>query len=267
MTDFNAILIAAGRGSRLQGFTEERPKCMVTVDDRSILHYLTDALDHPRIDQLHIVRGYLRHQLTVPGATYHHNRDWPHNNILHSLFCARQAMAPGFVSTYSDIIYPPEVVDAAIAALNPRDTHIALVVDRQWASTYVDRQDHPIAQAELVEVRGDRVTAVGKHVGPDEAIGEFIGLAAHSATGARWMRQAFEALESKLDADDPFRHGRPFRLAYLADLYEALIECGHPISWVPIDGGWREIDTVEDLASVRQDWPLLSLTSSDPRHD
>ena len=33
-----------------------------------------------------------------------------------------------------------------------------------------------------------------------------------------------------------------------ADLIEEMISRGHPVGYVAIDGGWREIDTVEDLA-------------------
>lgn len=246
----NAIIIAAGRGSRLQDYTEERPKCMVPVAGRSILDHQLAALRHHGIDDIHIIRGYLADRLVVDGATYHRNAKWRDNNILHSLFCAESAMDGGFLSTYSDIVYTPEVVEAALTGPG----EITLVVDRQWRHAYVDRQDHPVSQAELVTADGDLVSAVGKHVGPHDAVGEFIGLATHTAQGAQWMRDAFARLRQRLDDDDPFRHGRLFRKAYLADLYESMIEEGLPIHYAPIDGGWREVDTVEDLHAVNAAW-------------
>ncbi len=247
----NAIIIAAGRGSRLEHHTDDRPKCMVEVGGRSILDHQLDALAHNGVDDIHIIRGYLAQQLVVDGATYHANPDWPDNNILHSLFCAESAMEGGFLSTYSDIVYTPGVVESALNA--PGD--ITLVVDRQWQRAYVDRDDHPVTQAELVRTDGDDVTAVGKQVGPDGATGEFIGLAAHSARGARQMRETFHEMCTYFDDDDDIRDGRPFRKAYLADLYEAMIDRDIHIGWTAIDGGWREIDTVEDLHAVNAVWP------------
>lgn len=241
-----AIIIAAGRGSRLEHHTDERPKCMVNVGGRSILDYQLAALAAHGIDDIHIIRGYLASRLTVDGATYHANPQWEDNNILQSLFCAQPAMDGGFLSTYSDIVYSEDAVGAALDG--PGD--ITLVVDRQWQKAYQGRTDHPVTQAELVRVDGDRVVAVGKQVPASGAVGEFIGLAAHSAQGAQWMRQEFSKLEQRYDNSDIFRHGRTFQKAYLADFYEALIDAGIPVHWTPIDGGWREIDTVQDLQAV-----------------
>lgn len=245
-----AIIIAAGRGSRLEHHTDERPKCMVAVAGRSILDHQLSALGAHGIDEIHIIRGYLAHRLVVEGATYHANPDWENNNILHSLFCAETAMKGAFLSTYSDIVYTSEVV---AAALEPRGD-INLVVDRQWRRAYEGRSDHPVAQAELVRADGDKVLEVGKQVGPEDAAGEFIGLAAYTARGAELMRQTFAQLRREFSDDDVFRHGRLFRKAYLADLFEEMIHRGIEVNWTPIDGGWREIDTVEDLHAVNQAW-------------
>ena len=109
-----AIIIAAGRGSRLGDHTDERPKCMVEVGGRSILSYQLEALRAHGVDDLHVVRGYLADRLVVPGATYYLNEDWPRNNILGSLFFAEEALEGDLLTTYSDIVYGAEVVEAAL---------------------------------------------------------------------------------------------------------------------------------------------------------
>jgi L-glutamine-phosphate cytidylyltransferase len=245
-----AIIIAAGMGSRLEHYTDTRPKCMVDIGGRSILSYQLEALGENGVDDIHIVRGYLADKLVVDGATYHENPDYESNNILLSLFCAESAIEGPFLSTYSDIVYRPWVVERLLES--PHD--IALVVDRQWHLAYEDRQDHPVTQAELVEVDDGRVTRVGKHVGPEEAVGEFIGLAGYSAAGARVMREVFAQVRASRADSDPFQSAERFQTAYLADFYCELIDRGVSIGWVPIDGGWREIDTVEDLERVRREW-------------
>ncbi|QDG52461.1 phosphocholine cytidylyltransferase family protein [Persicimonas caeni] len=245
-----AIIIAAGLGSRLEHYTDERPKCMVDIGGRSILSYQLEAFAKNDIDDIHIVRGYLADKLVVDGATYHENSDYQSNNILLSLFCAASAMDGPFVSTYSDIVYTPQVVEQAVHS--PHD--IALVVDRQWHLAYEGREDHPPEQAELAEVDGERVLRVGKQVGPENAVGEFIGLARYTAEGARQLREVYADVRAKYGDDEPFQAAAKFRKAYLTDLFCELIDRGVDVGWVPIDGGWREIDTVEDLHRVRDEW-------------
>ncbi|MFW5968279.1 MAG: NTP transferase domain-containing protein [Persicimonas sp.] len=245
-----AIIIAAGKGSRLEHHTDEKPKCMVEVAGRSILSYQLEALRAHGVDDIHIVRGYLADELVVDGATYHENTDYESNNILLSLFCAEEAMDGPFLSTYSDIVYTPAVVERALDS--PHD--IALVVDRQWREAYRDRTDHPVTQAELAEVDGDRITRVGKQVGPERAAGEFIGLAKYSERGAYLVREVFADVRARRGDDEPFQSADHFRKAYLTDLFCEMIDRGIEIGWAPIDGGWREIDTVEDLHRVRREW-------------
>ncbi len=254
-----AIIIAAGMGRRLEHHTAERPKCMVTVGGRSILDHQLHALRANGVDDIHIIRGYLAELLVVDGATYHHNPDFRRNNILHSLFCADDAMEGPLLTTYSDIVFTPEVVRAALDA--PHD--ISLVVDRQWHVAYEGRHDHPVEQAELTEVDDDgRVLKVGKQVGPERALGEFIGLAAYSAKGTQQMRDAWRDVRARFDDEEPFHAASRFRSAYLTDLYLELIARGVPIGTAPIDGQWREIDTVEDLQRAHDAWSAIAQKGS-----
>lgn len=246
-----AIIIAAGMGSRLAHHTEERPKCMVEIGGRSILSFILDAFAQNGVDDLHIVRGYLAERLVVDGATYWENPNYRDNNILFSLFCAEPALQGPLLTTYSDIIYRPAVVEQLLQS----EADVALVVDREWYRAYEGRADHPPEQAELAVTDGLRVLEVGKHVTPEQdPLGEFIGLARFSARGAELMRETFHDVRARLGDDDPFQAASLFRKAYLTDLIEEMIQRGADVQAVPIDGGWREIDTVEDLQRVTHDW-------------
>lgn len=245
-----AIIIAAGMGSRLEHHTAERPKCMVEVRGQSILSYQLDALAQNGVDDIHVVRGYLSDRLVIPGATYYENVNYRENNILHSLFHAESAMDGPFISTYSDIVYRPNVVKAVLES--PFD--IALAVDRQWAKAYKGRHDHPVEQAELAEIDDHKVLRVGKQVGPENAVGEFIGLARYSAAGAQIMRETWADVRTKYRDDEPFQNATHFRKAYLTDLFLEIIARGHTVGAALIDGDWREIDTVQDLERVSAEW-------------
>src|SRR5688500_8916093 len=99
-----AIIIGAGRGSRLQHLTEEVPKTMVSVLGRPMLDQILEALAVAGFAHKDIVFvcGYRADVIRAryPDLTYVENTSWESNNILLSLMCARQHMAGGFVATY-----------------------------------------------------------------------------------------------------------------------------------------------------------------------
>jgi L-glutamine-phosphate cytidylyltransferase len=252
-----AIIVAAGRGRRLGTETDGIPKCMVKVAGRSILHWQLDALAAAGVDDVVIVRGYLGDRIagpTGPGPAlrFIDNPDWANNNILTSLFYAQAEMRDGFLFSYSDIVFSPEHARRVAAATAP----VALIVDRRWHHAYEGRTLHPVSEAELARVAGTgpdaAVTRVGKRlVTADEAAGEFSGLARFSPAGAAALGQVWtEALARGLDA--PFGAAATLRQAYLSDGLNAVAERGVTLAPVLVDGGWREIDTEQDLARAAE---------------
>ena len=245
-----AIIVAAGMGRRLAPYTDDRPKTLVEINGKSILRHQIDAYQSEGVDQLCIVRGYLSDKIVVPGARYFENTNYRTNNILASLMCAAEAMAEpgGFLFSYSDIVFRPEVVRALVRS----EGDYALVIDRKWDEAYVGRTEHPESEAELASVWGGRVLAVGKRkVTRAEAHGEFIGLAKFSERAAHRMLAAYRALEKTLGPDAPFGTAKRFEAAYVTDLLNHLIDAGEVMTSVDIEGGWREIDTTQDLERAK----------------
>jgi len=242
-----AILIAAGMGRRLSPYTDDRPKCLVEVNGKSILARQVDAYRAAGVGEIYIVRGYMKEKIVVEGAQYFDNDDFRNNNILTSLFYAEPAMDGGFLFSYSDIVFRPEVVRTTIDT----EGDYALVIDRRWHEAYVGRQHHPVEEGEVARVDDGKVTLVGKKtMPPEQATGEFIGLARFSARAAVEMKRRFHERRAAL-AGQPYGRAPRFEVAYLTDLLNDLIDSGEVMRPAFIDGGWREIDTVEDLERAK----------------
>jgi choline kinase len=243
----NAIIVAAGMGRRLRPYTDDRPKCLVEINGKSILERQLEAYEAAGVEQVYIVRGYMKDRINVEGAKYFSNDDYEKNNILLSLFCAEAAMAGGFLFSYADIVFRPEVVRTAL--LTPGD--YALVIDRRWEEAYEGRENHPVSEAEVARVEGGKVVRVGKKtVPPEQATGEFIGLARFSGAAVDKMRARFHQRRREL-AGKPYGTAPRFEVAYVTDLLNDLIDGGEVMRPAFIDGGWREIDTVEDLERAK----------------
>lgn len=247
-----AVIIAAGQGTRLRPFTDDRPKCMVEIAGRPMLHHQMRAMRQHGIHEFVIIRGYMGDRI-VPdqpeGVRFVDNTDFKNNNILMSLFMAGHELAGDCVVSYADIVYHPDVVRAVLSSPAPG----ALIVDRKWQDTYQGRTDHPVSEAELCRLNRSLpglVEEVGKQVGPSGAYGEFIGLARFRAPlVARLWAHYSAAVHRGLDA--PLGNAKSLRKAYLTDLINEAIGDGEYFSAVPIEGRWREIDTVQDLERAR----------------
>jgi L-glutamine-phosphate cytidylyltransferase len=218
-----------------------------------MLRRALDAFRAEGVSDFVVVRGYKAEVLEArrdelgPGVRFVENLAYRENNILQSLFCARQELGGPFLFTYADIIFTDEVVARLMAA----EGDICLVVDRRFADIYEGRTEHPLPEAEVCRVDASGYVAqVGKRaLPPEEATGEFIGLAKLSAAGAARFTAAWEELEARYRGreDEPFQRAPAWRTAYLTDLLQHLIDRGERMTPVYIDGMWREIDTVQDL--------------------
>lgn len=247
-----AVIIGAGRGSRLRHLTEEIPKTLVPVLGRPMLDGILEALEFGGFSRRDVVFicGYRAEVIRerYPDLTYVENREWESNNILLSLMCAREHLGGGFVSTYADIVYRREIVRDLLAS--PHD--IALGCDTDWRRRYTGRFQHPESDAEKLRADGDRVVELSRRVVPGEAQGEFIGVMKASAAGAARLVQAFDRAEKEYKGR-MFREGRTFEKAYLIDLLQHMLEKGVEMHRVDTHGGYMEIDTLED-ASLAEAW-------------
>ena len=254
-----AIIIAAGQGRRLRPYTDERPKCMVQLRGKSLLEHQIDALRSAGVDDIVVVRGYLRRAINLPGITYVDNPRFKENNILESLFCAREHLWGDLIISYGDIIYHP----ALIPELLKQNAPAALVCDQAWQDTYQGRSDHPESEAELCKIsvfsQFDlpnvslfRVLEVGKHVEPPEGVAEFIGLAKFSAAVVARLVACYDVALQR-GREVPYQQAPRLREAYLSDLLNDAIQQELFIQPFLIKGSWREIDTVQDLERAEQE--------------
>ena len=99
-----AIILAAGRGSRMKHLTDTQPKCLVELNGKSLLDWQLKALRDAGITEIAIVTGYRRQLLVNRGLIEFYNPRWAETNMVSSLACADEWLTtePCIVS-YSDI--------------------------------------------------------------------------------------------------------------------------------------------------------------------
>ncbi|MBI4226962.1 MAG: isocitrate lyase/phosphoenolpyruvate mutase family protein [Candidatus Omnitrophica bacterium] len=262
VTKARAIILAAGVDQQLLPLTEDRPKTMLDIKGRTILERQAQLLRAAGITDIAVVRGYRAEAVTLPGITYYDNPHFQTRGIAASLFAAAERLTGPTLVLYGDIVFDRMILDRLL----DRPGDLTLVVDRAWYDVYRTEGRSP-ERAELVITReaptgshrflpSERpatVLQIGQRLDKRAASGEFIGLCACSADGARWLTERYQAGAAQPD-HQPFHEAETFARASFTDLLQAAIERGHPVQAVEIYKGWLEVNTFDDY---RRAWAKL----------
>jgi len=245
-----AIIIAAGEGKRMLPLTKCTPKCMLDFEGKTLLERHLEILSSCGVRDVSVIKGYLTEKINYSGLKYFLNDRFRHNNILNSLFYAERQIEGEVIVSYSDILYPRSVLDKLISS----EGNVSIVVDTVWRNAYEGRYAHPIQEAEKVNMSSEKfVLDIGKNIKPNGASdAEFIGMMKLSSEGSKVFKDISKTVKRNY-CGKPFHEAEVFEKAYLTDMIQELVDRKIPVSCVTIQGGWREIDTIEDYENARKE--------------
>lgn len=231
-----AIILAAGRGSRMKSLTDERPKCMVELRGKTLLAWQLAALREAGISEIAIVTGYKHELLSNQGLLAFHNPRWAQTNMVSSLACAESWLQdePCIVS-YSDIFYSP----AAVRSLMNSSDALAITYDPNWLALWTERFGDPLLDAETFRLTpaGSLAEIGNKPVSVDDVQGQYMGLLRFTPEG--WAEIA--RLRAALPPEQRDQ-------AHMTGTLQQVIDAGRvPIQAFAYTGEWGEVDSGEDL--------------------
>ncbi len=246
------IILAAGQGTRLRPLTDDRPKCMVDVNGKSIIRRQLDVMQECgiRSEDITIVGGYrvdaLREELKDTGITIIFNKDFETTNMVCSLMCARDVMKEDILISYGDIIYNKDVLNTILSSDEPA----GVIVDDGWESYWRKRNDNPLDDAEtLMFDEEDNLTEIGqKTTDINKVMSQYIGLMRFKGVGLQEMlATADEAKKRSDEGISLWRTDRKYNKMYMTDLLQGMIDEGYKLKAMHINRGWFEVDDVSDL--------------------
>jgi choline kinase len=232
-----AVILAAGRGSRMAHLGEDRPKCLVELEGRPLIDRQIAALRRGGVDEIGVVRGYRAEMIDLPGLSYFTNERWAETNMVMSLAAAAPWLRAGpVIVSYADIFYRGELVRGLAAAPG----NLVISYDRAWRRLWTRRFADPLADAETfrIDAAGQLLEIGGKTKRIEEIEGQYMGLL--KFTPPAWS--AIEALLDRLDAPTRDRLDMTGLLRRLLGGRDLLI------GTFGADGQWGEIDNPDDVA-------------------
>ena len=116
-----ALIFAAGEGKRMQPYTFEKPKPMIELLGKPLLHHLFDSLPDS-IDEVILVVGYKAEQIkdyfgvVFNGRRIHYVQQDRATGTAHALFLARPYLTRGenFLALYADDLHDKKAMEKSL---------------------------------------------------------------------------------------------------------------------------------------------------------
>ena len=183
-----AIILSAGQGSRLGHLVDDRPKCLIDFNGRSLLDRQLDALEANGVHEAVVVTGFhdelvqqaIERRSGGPKVRTVFNPFYKVADNTGSLYMAREELSGDCLVWNGDTL-----VSRALMAKVVRN-------DRSGICVTIDRKAEGYDDDDMKVVEeGGRLKAIGKRIS-DGVNAESIGLLAFRSGGAEQFREAIE---------------------------------------------------------------------------
>ena len=230
-----AIILAAGRGSRMKHATDNIPKCLLKVKGKTLLEIQIEALKKSGIKKIGIVTGYLSEQLIDYCDNTFYNDKWNETNIVSSLMCAQNWLRQSdCIVSYSDIYYD----DLILKKLIKDNCQIGVAYDPNWQTLWQERFKNPLSDAETFQLsNNNNIIEIGnKTTQINEIQGQYMGLMKFTIKG--WSE--LEKIIKSLKKDE-------LKKIQVTQLLQKCISSGFKIKAISNNTEWGEVDSQKDL--------------------
>jgi len=233
-----AVIVAAGLGSRLKPYSDDHPKSMIEVNGTSMIRANIQSMLQEGIENIIVVVGYQKEVLGEHLQDYPvklvHNPFYAITNNMASLWFAAPFLDGDFISSHSDLVFDPSLMKIIVES----SYETALLVEEKLCG---DEEMKVVANEHLL-------VESSKLLDPTKCIGEWTGIAKFSH---KFTQTLMARIGSLLEEDH--------LMSYDTYALTQLAQRGESVRIITFQGvPWMEIDTPEDLAAVKDIFGLIS---------
>jgi choline kinase len=231
-----AIILAAGRGSRMKNLTSDKPKCLVKLHGKPLLEWQLESMYKSGISEIAVVTGYKNNMLFSYNLVEFHNSYWASTQMVASLACASDWLENDqCIVSYGDIFYDK----SAIQSLIHSNANIAVTYDPNWLQLWEGRFGDPLLDAETFRINTDgTLLEIGnKPKLTSQVQGQYMGLLRFTPDG--WKE--FQLTRNLV----PLKKMNSMDMTETLQMF--LQKSSMKIYTIPYKGTWGEVDTESDL--------------------
>lgn len=168
------ILLAAGRGSRLPKNFRNQPKCLVKLNNKTILEHNKNFFD--KFKKKIIVTGYKRTKLKkfIKNNNFNEvfNSEYKNTNMVHSMFLAKNKIKEDLVICYGDVIFNENILEIFKRKVN------IMPVNINWLKLWQLRMSKKkiIKDAENIEIKDMKLRSIGGKIEKGYPDAQYMGI-------------------------------------------------------------------------------------------
>ena len=182
-----AILCAAGQGSRLRPFTDNIPKPLVKIGEKTILEYVLNNISRCGITEVVVLVGYNSDKVKKTigfnykdcNIKYYVNEDYKNTENMDTLWLARKEVNEGFILLNADVLFHAELLKRLLNCPYP---NVIVVDDR------IKIDEHSMK----VRIENEKLVAIGRNL--KNSNGRAIGMYKFSIEGGKKYFKEIEKL-------------------------------------------------------------------------
>jgi choline kinase len=181
-----AIILAAGRSTRLYPITLEYPKCLLPFGEKTLIEHQISWLNMCGIDDILVVNGYLNHMIEEKLGSrvrYRFFENFAETNNLYTLHSINDELDDDVVILFSDVLLSVKLLQKCINS----SEDFCLIVDKKNISD----------TTMFVSIKNGKIYDIGSHIALKEADGNFIGVAKFSKQGVAMLARQLEKMIQK----------------------------------------------------------------------
>lgn len=229
----NALILAAGRGTRISRYLEGNPKCTVDIGGKPLIKYTVDLLHSKGIKKICVVVGY-KHQviekiLKDEGIEFYYNPFFDVTNSIGSAWFARDFLnnEEDLLIMNADVFVEPSVIDIL---LKENKSPVLLGDDRRK-----EEADYKLKYKDGI------LEKYGKELTGDDITGEYVGIAKLSKDYIPIFKAQLEKM-IECQKHSVWWENVLYELSGKQNIYVLNVE----------DRFWAEVDYIEDYERIQE---------------
>ncbi len=230
-----AVVLAAGKGTRMREITDSIPKPMVEISGRPILWHILSALSQAGVEEAAIIVGYMGGKIRdyfgdggEVGLPLRYFEQKVQDGTGRAAEPAKEFLRDGpFFLTFGDILTDAGAYRAMSEAFSSRPTDLLLAV------RHVDEP----SRFGVVELDGDRITSIVEKPAPGTEPSNLVN------AGILIARPTLFEYTARLEPSERDEYELP-------DAFRMMMDDGRNVRAFDIRSHWRDIGTPEDLEAA-----------------
>ena len=227
-----AVILAAGRGTRMPEITKDIPKCLIEIGGKTILERQIDILREEGVNDIHVVVGYMANKVIKrvgDKANLIFNKEYASTDNIYSLYLAEKFVkSKEFILLNGDVVFDKEIIKDL---LKRKEEDIAPI----------DSQYYDLEELKVRIKDGIIVEILPKNAPKETSDGSTIGVFKFSSLGSKLLFEEIEKIVEQGIKNKWFEYALNRVLGKIkmraTDIYGLR---------------WIEIDTLEDIKKARK---------------